>query len=89
MTSPARDTKSHVSHVAQSYTDVRGEQSHELHDKYAHAQPPSDNLPFDPKTSYVEGESRKQRKDRELEQQEKEILRKKDETQTKKMPAKR
>ncbi|CAG8690129.1 3992_t:CDS:1, partial [Cetraspora pellucida] len=51
------DTKSHVSHIAQSYSNVKNkEQPHELHDKYVH---PSAN--HDPKLKMpIEKESIKQ-----------------------------
>ncbi|CAG8628288.1 10768_t:CDS:1, partial [Scutellospora calospora] len=86
-----RDTISHVSHIAQSYSNIKEgkEQPHELHDKYVH--PSSDHdpkLPFNPKMA-IERESRKQRTDHEIEEEEQEILRKKDERQSKKMPAKK
>ncbi|CAH1759389.1 11645_t:CDS:2 [Entrophospora sp. SA101] len=60
MSSAHKDTKSHVSHISQSYADVNDgkKQHHELNDKYAipaAKQPPSDNLPFDKKSSDVEG----------------------------------
>ncbi|CAG8577954.1 2149_t:CDS:1, partial [Racocetra fulgida] len=46
-----RDTVSHVSHIAQSYSDVKNkEQPHELHDKYVHPSANHDpKLPFNPK----------------------------------------
>nr|CAG8440111.1 5475_t:CDS:2 [Entrophospora candida] len=59
MSSAHKDTKSHVSHISQTYADVNDgkKQHHELNDKYAipaAKQPPSDNLPFDKKSSDVE-----------------------------------
>ncbi|CAI2166617.1 8763_t:CDS:2 [Funneliformis geosporum] len=88
MTSPHNDTKSHVSHIAQSYTDVKGEQKHELNDQYVQpVKEPSTNLPFDQQMAIEKG-SYKQKADREIKEDDEEVLRKKDQRQTKKMPAK-
>jgi hypothetical protein len=87
--SPRYGTKSHVSHISQSYTDVKGEQKYELHDKYVHpVKEPHPNLPYDPRMAY-DKESRKRKTDREIREEEEEILRKRDEIQTKKMLAKK
>ncbi|CAG8536584.1 16892_t:CDS:2 [Cetraspora pellucida] len=60
-------------------------QPHELHDKYVH---PSAN--HDPKLKMpIEKESIKQRIDHEIEAEDQEIMKKKDERQTKKIPAKK
>ncbi|CAG8556580.1 14281_t:CDS:2 [Funneliformis mosseae] len=73
MSSPRYDTKSHVSHIAQSYTDVKGEQKHELNDKYVQPlKEPSPNLPFDQKLA-IEKESHKQKADREIKEADEEV----------------
>ncbi|CAG8601214.1 14286_t:CDS:1 [Ambispora leptoticha] len=86
------DTKSHVSHTSQSYTNVETkpgkEQRHELHDKYVHpVKEPQSNAPQDYKMS-LNRESIGRQKDREIEEQEAEIIAKKDARQKQKMPAK-
>jgi len=86
--SPHADTKSHISHISQSYIDVKGEQKHELNDQFVHpVKEPNPNLPHDAKMD-IEKESHKQRADREIQEAEKEIMKKKDE-KPKKMPAKK
>ncbi|CAG8504715.1 12531_t:CDS:2 [Dentiscutata erythropus] len=90
--SAQRDTKSHVSHISQDYCDVKeGKkgQPHELHEKYVH---PSTN--HDPKLAFnqkmdIERESRKQHADKEIEAEEREIEKSKNESQSKKMPVKK
>ncbi|CAG8764150.1 9520_t:CDS:2 [Gigaspora margarita] len=68
------------------YSNAKGgEQPHELHDKYVHPSAYHDpKIPSDPR----ERESRKQRMDKEIEAEEREILKRKNESQSKKMPAK-
>ena len=64
---PHTKTICHISHIAQSFTNVKGELPHELHDKYVHpVDQPDPNLPFDPKMA-INRIKRKQEKDKEIE----------------------
>ncbi|CAG8657937.1 13649_t:CDS:1, partial [Acaulospora colombiana] len=84
---PRFDTNSHFASVDHSYTDVRGKQPHELHDQYVHpVHQPDPKLPHDPKMDF--DKSHKKRVDEEIMADDMEIIKKKDEVQKKKMPAK-
>lgn len=87
-----RDTKSHVNHVAQSYTDVRGPQPKELDQKFIHNDeakfgPPNvkegvhqvdEKMNFHGELGMDEGPGRKAARDRQIELEDQIEITKKD-----------